>query len=469
MNQLFAIVDLETTGGRADRDRVIEVAVALYDGEKIVDRFESLVHPERSIPYNITRITGITNEMVRESPKFFEVAKQVVEMTENAIFVAHNVRFDYSFLREEYKRLGYTFTRKQLCTVKLSRKAFPEIIGGYSLGNLIKYFDIKVSSRHRAMDDVLATVDVFSRIIKVNHGTDFDNVLKKGIKEALLPPGITIEQLHELPEECGVYYFHDEEGTVVYVGKSINIKKRIFDHFRGKGFKEQKIERHVRGISFEITGSELGALLLESVEIHRLQPIINKAQRGRGTACGIITYQNQSGYWCFKLADLKKSKIRQGACTAVFDKESLARMKMFRLKNRYELCECLLGGGNKKGNSCMYWQIGQCAGAGVSQEPVEAYNERALEAISELSRAYEQDCLLLDKGRTVGEKTVVLIEDGEFRGMGYLEFDDAVQIEDMKSCVKNFDNNSVIPNIIRTYLSSHNDIEMIPLPGKINE
>ena len=148
----FAIIDVETTGGQPFTDKIIEIAIILHDGNQVIEKFETLINPERQIPANISVLTGISNEMVREAPKFYEVAKRIIELTEDAIFVAHNVRFDYNFVKEEYKRLGYVFTKKQLCTVRLSRQTFPGL-PSYSLGNLIKHFNIKVDARHRAMAD----------------------------------------------------------------------------------------------------------------------------------------------------------------------------------------------------------------------------------------------------------------------------------------------------------------------------
>jgi len=165
MKRKFAVVDLETTGGIPKRDKITEIAIIVYDGEKIIAEFQSLINPERSIPANITRITGISNDMVADAPKFYEVAKQVVEYTEGCIFVAHNVRFDYQFLVREFKQLGYTFTRRNLCTVKLSRKAFPGL-HSYSLGNLIRYFKISVENRHRAYDDAWATTILLGKIFE---------------------------------------------------------------------------------------------------------------------------------------------------------------------------------------------------------------------------------------------------------------------------------------------------------------
>lgn len=462
MGNLFAIVDLETTGGRADQERIIEVAVALHDGEKIIDRFESLINPERSIPYNITRITGISTKMVANAPKFFEVAKRIVEITEGAVFVAHNVRFDYSFLTYEFKRLGYTYTRKQLCTVKMSRKAFPKLEGGHSLGNLIKQFDIEVKDRHRAMADVVATVDVFERIIKLNGGTDFDTMMKQGIKEAKLPQGLTLEKLEVIPNETGVYYFYNEAGDVVYVGKSIHIKRRIFEHFRGRGNKANLMERHVRDVSYVLTGSELISLLLESHEIRRLQPIINKAQRGKGSPTGILCYENQEGYLCFRHVKLTTKNKNHSGIIAQYDKASIANMAMFRAKMDFELCGCLLDG--KKGeNSCIYQQIGQCEGAGVTKESKEEYNKRANAAKERLTAAYDYDCFIIDRGRVADEKSVVLIENGTYQGFGYINNQEGYTLDELRECIERQPNNSNIPGIIRTFISSSKNLKIIRL------
>ncbi len=462
MSGLFAIVDLETTGGRADREKIIEVAVVLHNGNQVLDQFESLINPERSIPHNITRITGITNEMVHNAPKFYEVAKRVVEITEKAVFVAHNVRFDYNFLKMEFQRLGYTYTRQQLCTVKMSRKAFPNLDGGYSLGNLIRQFDIKVKDRHRAMADVLATVEIFEKIIALNgDSTDFTQMLKKGLKEAILPQGLGLEKLENLPNEAGVYYFHNEEGDVVYVGKSIHIKRRVFEHFRSRNHKADKMERHVRDISYELTGSELIALLKESHEIRKLRPIINVAQKGKGKPCGILTFENQKGYRCFDLVKLTQKNRNHSHIIASYDKKSFAAMAMFRVKSEYLLCDCLMDG-NKGKKSCIYQQIGQCPGAGVGMEDTEEYNERADEAKEILSAAYDYDCIILDIGRNEEERSVILIEDGEYQGYGYADYSTgALKIEDLKNCIQPFENNSNIPGIIRTFIASNPQVEII--------
>ncbi|MEL6141015.1 MAG: exonuclease domain-containing protein, partial [Bacteroidota bacterium] len=274
----YAIVDIETTGGRANRHRITEIGIVLFDGEKITDTYETLINPEAPIPAGITELTGINQEMVKDAPKFYEVARKIVEMTEGTIFVAHNVRFDYEFIREEFRRLGYTFSRRKLCTVRLTRKVFPGL-PSYSLGNLIRHFGITVNARHRALADASATTELLQLALqRKDTQEDVDLLVNMGIKETRLPKNLSIDRIQNLPEECGVYYFHDTSGRVIYVGKSTNIRKRIAQHFADTTQKGKDIRERVADISYEETGSELIALLLESEEIKRLEPNINRAQ-----------------------------------------------------------------------------------------------------------------------------------------------------------------------------------------------
>src|SRR5688500_18437750 len=241
----YAIVDIETTGGLATRDKITEIAIVLHDGQKVLDQYQTLINPERSIPPYISTMTGITDQMVADAPLFCQVAKDIVLKTEGAIFVAHNARFDYGFLREEFSRLGYTYTRKQLCTVRLSKKMLPEL-RSHSLESLIRHFSIKVNARHRALDDALATAEVFQHITKTGYGqSEASDIINMGIKEARLPSTITLEHLHKLPETAGVYYFHDNDGKVIYAGKSIHIKKRVIQHFAENTSKANKMQQRV--------------------------------------------------------------------------------------------------------------------------------------------------------------------------------------------------------------------------------
>ncbi|MCB0567679.1 MAG: GIY-YIG nuclease family protein [Phaeodactylibacter sp.] len=461
--KLYAIVDLETTGGRAARDKIIEIAIVLHDGAQIIDTYSSLINPECYVPYGITQLTGITQDMVQGAPRFYEVARKVVEMTEDAIFVAHNVRFDYSFLREEFGRLGFTYSRKNLCTVRLSRKAFPGL-PSYSLGNLIRSLDIEVDNRHRALDDALATAEILRRIL---NGEDNEQQVKEmvnlGIKEALLPKNLTVDQIHGLPEECGVYYFHNQKGDVVYVGKSINIKKRVAQHFAKKTEKAGKLQQHVHDVSYELTGSELVALLLESGEIKRLHPPINRAQRVQRFPYIIHTYEDEAGYRCFEIAQVTAKTRKKYNIISEYPKLSSAKGHLNRVLEQYELCSRLCGLHPGKG-ACFHYHIKQCHGACAGIEPAESYNERAEEARDSLSTVFDKDFFILDQGRNPEEMSVVLVEEGSYRGFGYVEREETNgQPDYLRNAIRPFQGNPETTRIIQRYLSKQNGAKVVPL------
>ncbi|MBC7884958.1 MAG: GIY-YIG nuclease family protein [Saprospiraceae bacterium] len=459
--KVFAVVDIETTGGLARRDRITEIAIALFDGDKIIATFQSLVNPERSIPTEITRITGITNAMVANAPKFYEIAKQVVTMTEGAIFVAHNVRFDYSFIREEFGALGFTFTRRQLCTVVLSRKAFPGL-RSYSLGNLIRHFDIKVENRHRAMDDVLATVDILGRILRQEEGHhQVDRIINAGIKASHLPKDITLERLHSLPESVGVYYFYNIYGHVIYVGKSINIRKRIMQHFGNIDAKTDKFINKVADISFEETGSELIAMLLESSEIKALQPEINKAQRTKNYPYFIHHFTDVSGYIRF---DWDKSSVKSRQDKHIlnhYGSKSSARGHLMMITERLTLCSGLTGLYASDG-SCFYYQTGACNGGCQKKEPPELYNERAQNGIDMLKKNFNDNFFLVTDGKARDEKALILIEDGHYKGYGYLHVDDmGMGVEEWKETVKYLPPNPECNQLIMTWMDKHPETKIV--------
>ena len=276
---MYAVIDIETTGGNARFEKITEIAVLLHDGEKITEEFSTLINPEKSIPPFISRLTGITDEMVAGAPRFFEVARKLVELTEGKIIVAHNAQFDYGFIREEFRTLGFTFNRNTLCTVKLSRKLIPGH-RSYSLGNICEKLGIENEARHRAAGDALATSKLFDLLI----ARDEHGVIRKNVHNdpslLKLPPNLSRQDVDNLPEETGVYYFHDAAGNIIYIGKSKNIRKRALSHFAEKEHpKSLSMKTEIAGITYEITGSELVALLLESDEIKKHKPRYNRRQR----------------------------------------------------------------------------------------------------------------------------------------------------------------------------------------------
>ncbi|MEK7253732.1 MAG: exonuclease domain-containing protein, partial [Bacteroidota bacterium] len=406
MEKRYAIIDVETTGGSAARHKITEIAIVLHNGREVLDSFETLLNPECPIPYGITELTNITNDMVANAPKFYEVAKQIVELTEGAIFVAHNVRFDYSFIQEEFRRLGYPFIRKQLCTVRLARKAFPGH-HSYSLGHLINIMNLNAGERHRAMGDTMATVDLFERILaKEASAENIQHMVNLGVKEALLPKNFTLEKLHSIPEGCGVYYFHDENNELVYVGKSLNIKKRVAEHFSDKTEKAGKLQALVHDVSWELTGSELVALLVESQEIKRIRPAVNRAQRNSQFPFVIHAWHDQQGYLCFDVAKPNVKTRKKLKIVAEYPKLAHAKSWLKSIQRQFELCLRLCHLEDKTG-ACFDFHLHHCHGACIGQEPPETYNERAQLAFEALDEALpENNFFLLDKGRSDDENAV---------------------------------------------------------------
>lgn len=460
---LYSIIDIETTGGKASRDKITEIGVVLHDGQQIIETYESLINPECYIPYGITQLTGITQEMVQDAPKFYEVAKEIVQLTEGAIFVAHNVRFDYGFLKHEFMRLGYTFSRKQLCTVRLSREAFPGL-RSYSLGNLITHFGISTDARHRALADAMATTELLEKVLAQQSGVEqIKHFVNLGIKESRLPQNINLEKIHSLPDTCGVYYFHNVDGDVVYVGKSINIRKRVAEHFADQTEKARTLQKHVYDISYEETGSELVALLLESHEIKRLLPPVNRAQRTRQFPWAIHTWTNEDGYICFEPVRVTKKNRQQYHIVSEYPKVNNAKGHLASITEKFELCERLTALQAGKG-ACFHFHLKQCHGACAGKESPETYNERAQAALEKLSTVFDQDFVVFDTGRTPDEQAIVLVEGGNYCGFGYIDKEESVtNLNQLKEHIKYYSGNPETTKIVQRFVSGNGLVKIVKL------
>lgn len=453
-NKEYAIIDVETTGGRASRDRVTEVGIVVFDGEKVIDTYQTLVNPQTRIPAGIIELTGITMEMVAEAPLFHEVARKIVEITENRIFVAHNSRFDYDFIREEFRRLGYTYMRKQLCTVRLTRKTFPGL-RSYSLSNLTKHFGIKLENHHRAFADAMATTELLKMsLIGPDSQTEIKRLVNLGISETKLPKNLKMAVLDGLPEQCGVYYFHDTTGRVIYVGKSKNIRSRATQHFNDRTAKGKLIASQVADITFELTGSELVALLHESEEIKRLQPPINRSARHTKFAYAIISKVNEAGYRCFDIVKNTAQVRKEEDVISEFPTLSRAKGRLGFVRKRLELCGMYTKLSNGKG-ACFYYHLKQCRGACTCQEPPAEYNERAETARLHLRNVFDYDFLLFDRGRTHDEESVVLVQDGKYQGFTYVSKEEGHNLETIVDCVQCLETHPDTARIIQAYVSKH--------------
>lgn len=411
---MFAIIDVETTGTSARFGKITEIAIYIHDGKKIVDEFVSLINPECNIPYFITRLTGISNEMVAHAPRFCEVARRIVEITEGRTFVAHNAPFDYGFIREEFLRLGYDYQRETLCTVRLSRALLPGM-HSYSLGKLCEVLRISNGSRHRAAGDALATVKLFELLLQRTGEADIHQVLKKKSSKNFLPDG-HLKLLSGLPQETGVYYLHDEEQKLIYVGKSCNIRDRVHQHLLNTTTKRaREMKERIGSVSYECTGSELIALLKESDEIKSLKPLYNRAQRRSLNAYGLYDETDRNGYLCLRI---KKNNCKEVPVVS-FNSLTEAKEFLFRLTAEYELCQGLNGLYPANG-ACFQHSIKQCKGACIGEESPEDYNHRALAALKTLEFT-DRNMVILDKGRHADEFAVVVIENGKYMGYGFID------------------------------------------------
>ncbi len=455
---MYAIIDIETTGGSPIAEKITEIAIYIHDGKQIIDEFVSLVNPEKKIPYYITQLTGISNSMVAEAPKFYEIAKKIVELTENRIFVAHNVNFDYNFIKHEFKHLGYSFHRDKLCTVNLSRKIIPGH-RSYSLGKLCKELNIIIDGRHRAAGDALATVKLFEHLIsKSNNETDFSEL--PGINKKDLHPSLSPETIQSLPDEPGVYYFYNDKKNLIYIGKSKNIRTRVLQHFRNTSTKKAIDMRNaISEIDYELTGSELIALLKESQEIKECRPVYNRAQRRALSRYGLYTYTDNSGYIRFEVARQNDSTNNQ----SIFSFNGLKSGKTYlqKLVTKYTLCQKLCGLYSTNG-ACFSHEIMECKGACVGKEKPEDYNLRAFKVI-ELHKYRHNNFYILEKGRDDEELAVIKIQNGTYFGYGYISKDVyAGNHEILSDCTKPNNDNSDIQQILRNYLKNGRPLDIIP-------
>lgn len=458
--QRFSIIDIETTGGISKRDKITEIAIIVYEDGQIVDQFESLVNPERSIPYEITRMTGITNEMVENAPKFYEIAKDILQKTENCIFVAHNVFFDYNFIKEEFAQLGYTFSRKKLCTVQLSRRYFKGL-KSYSLGSLIEHFKIPVENRHRAMEDTKATLHVFIRILKLSdqnnlHLSDLSTLLK----ENKIPANLNKRDIQSLPESPGIYFMRDRHGVAIYIGKSKNIRERIFQHFNDMSMKTRKMLEIVHEIDSIQTGNELMASLLEAQEIKKHQPEINRALR-RKTHSILLTAQKSDGsYYRFTV---KEAEWLDSADEVInhYSTRPAAKEYLEYLIYNYALCK-KVNDHNIDGSSCYAFKIGQCHGACINKEDVNSYNERFDQAYHEVNKIYKESFYIVGDGRTREEKSIVVVENGFCSYIGYLNFEmNYTTIEEIKEHLDSYKGNVETNRMIAHYMAKDREYKKI--------
>jgi len=443
---MYAIVDIETTGGYAAANGITEISIHLFNGTIVTEKFETLVNPGQPIPDYIAAMTGITDKMVATAPAFNEVAGKIYAILHDKIFIAHNVNFDYSFIHAHLKESGYDLNCKKLCTVRLSRKIFPGF-PSYSLGKLCQSLGIKINHRHRAGGDTEATVKVFELLLQNDKEGHVQKSLQRNSKEAILPPNVPKEHFTQLPYTPGVYYFHNVKGKVVYVGKANNIRYRVNSHFSNNSESRQKqnFMQHVHAISYQSCGTELMSCILESTEIKKRWPLFNSSQKRWEDIYGIFLYEDQNGYQ--RLAIDKNRKRLNPVHTFHYLADGHAIIR--KLIKEYQLCPklCFLQIDNEK---CEGINEGHCSGACEQKESALEYNKRVEKACSTLSS--QPSFAIIDRGVAEDDQSCILIWEGKFYGMGYLPA--AVQITDpvsLKEYLTTYKENSFIRNLVFGY------------------
>lgn len=453
---MYAVLDIETTGGKYNEEGITEIAIYKFDGHQIVDQFISLVNPEIPIQPFVVRLTGINNEMLRQAPKFYEIAKRIVEMTQDCVLVAHNAKFDYRILRLEFRRLGYEFEKESLCTVELAQKLIPGQ-PSYSLGKLVRALGIPLSDRHRAAGDARATVKLFKMLL----AKDSEKKILKSLVRNTPKGNLDSKLVHlqeELPTATGVYYLHNEETEIIYIGKAKNIRKRVNQHFTSENRKAREMQKEVASISFEITGNELNALLKENEEIKQNKPKYNKALKRNIFNYALYQHTDEAGYIRLKVA---KADGRKKSITT-FTTFRQAKSFLHHLVEEYRICPRLVG--LETGTSqCFNYHIKKCNGACIEKESPEDYNPKVKAAIAKHSYK-NQHMLVIDKGRDIDEKSALLIEEGEFKGFGYFNLNyQSNNIEIIRSIITPMKNDRDAQHIIQSYLRKNKRLKIVPL------
>jgi len=455
---MYAILDIETTGGKYNEEGITEIAIYRFDGQKIVDQFSSLVNPERSIQPFVVNLTGINNEMLRNAPKFYEVAKRIIEITEDCIVVAHNAQFDNRILTTEFDRLGYPFQKETLCTVELAKKLIPDL-PSYSLGKLVRTLGIPIADRHRAQGDAKATVSLFKLLLSKDTQKEIiSQSVRKDPKRQLEPKLLDI--IEQAPTFTGVYYMHRQDGTIIYIGKSKNIKRRLTQHFTNDNRKSKKIQLEVHAVTFESTGNDLIAQLKESEEIKKNKPIFNRALRKTLFTHQLSSFEDVNGYINLKI---EKADGRKKAITT-FSNYQQAKSMLYKITEMHQLCQKLTGL-YPTTEGCFLHSIKECYGACLQLEDPENYNARVETYLNKNS--YEKhNMLIIDKGRDVDERSVILIENGIYKGYGFYNLNFQINNTDiLKSIINPMSNNRDAQHIIQGYLRRNKVQKIIPLAG----
>lgn len=446
----YAIVDIETTGSYAGDNSITEVAIIIHNGEKVIEKFQTLVNPGTFIPFHIQTLTGIDNDMIANAPSFREIAKNIYKLLDKRIFVAHNVNFDYSFINQELKKSGYEWRAPKLCTVRLSRKLFPNLVS-YSLGKLCQNLNIPIYDRHRAMGDAEATRILFEKLLQNDHNGVIQQTLKN-TKEHRLPTHINQEDFLKLPDTPGIYYFKNKSDKIIYIGKAVNIQKRVLSHFTGNNTSQrrQSFVNDIHRIDFEESGTELMALLMECKMIKQHWPIHNQALKKYEPKFGLFEYEDQRGYKRLLVSTFNK----QAKALQYFERATEANQLLLKLMNEFQLNSKL----------CFFYSTRPEQKYTIDYESLpspQEYNQSVNTALDFVIKQRDT-FLIIDQGRNLDEKSFIYFKDDQLAAFGFVHADNQYNtLEDIISekdrCASNYYMNTLVLQYVERF------------PGKVHQ
>lgn len=400
---MYAVLDIETTGGQYNQEGITDIAIYRFNGLEVEDQFISLVNPEQKIQDFVVKLTGINNKMLRNAPKFFEVAKRIVEITQGCILVGHNVNFDYRMLRTEFRRLGFDYQRDTVCTLELSQRLIPGK-ESYSLGKLARSLGIPVTERHRAQGDALATLEIFKLLLNKDTSNE---IIKTSVKQYLNDkiPFRLLTILENLPAKMGVYFAYDSQGNLLLFEETKNIRKAVNQRFISPKKQDIFFQRNVQNIAFELSGNEIIAKLKYLELQPKLQPKIKRKQRLAVPLYGVFSGLNELGY-----IQLQIKKIENNWAEAwwVFPLQKQAKEFLLQLQQEYELPAEWLG--------IAHW--GQKIK--IPAENSQIYNKKLGKILADKSLK-NKNLVLVSKGRTPQEKSILYIQNGFLFGYGFAQ------------------------------------------------
>lgn len=434
---MYAVVDVETTGNHRGGDRIIEIAIIITDGEKIIKEYQTLVNPQKSINPYVEKLTGIYESMVKTAPTFSEVAEEVFSMLEGHVFVAHNVSFDYTLVEGELNRAGYAFNASQIDTITYARRVF-QGLQSYSLGNVCDALGLPHIDRHRAYGDTLATTHLFHLLIKKDSdGSSLKTMLQQGLDEKCLPPLLSKEKILSLPATTGLLSFRTQEGLLFAIEATKNMRKKAIDKLQMWfcDIKEKNVFESIADVEFISTGNELIAKIMKEEAVANERPLVGKIIVSRPPAYAIMIENNSIGIAQLKITYQKEIEDQPHI---LFTSRTYAK----------KAAEKIMLEGRFYGN---YQQIIEQHNEELKEAQIKKYNTHLATALLSSTYSYPNQ-IIIDKASNNQELTVVWIEQGKYKGWAIIAKDQAVTQELLPELVPLKTENTEIQKAIRNHL-----------------